>query len=148
MKVVLQRVSSATVSVCGEVIDQIAHGWLVFLGIGNEQDSQYVERMAEKIVNLRAFNDEFGKMNLSLMDVKGEVLIVSQFTLYADCKKGRRPSFQMAARPEVAIPIYEGVIQAIQKCGVSARTGRFGADMSVQLINDGPVTIVLSENDL
>jgi D-tyrosyl-tRNA(Tyr) deacylase len=143
MRAVLQRVSRAKVSVGDEVTGEIAVGWLLLLGIAPDDTSKGVEWLAEKVANLRAFQDEAGKMNLSVQDVRGSVLVVSQFTLYGDCLKGRRPGFTGAAPPAVAEPLYESFIVALKALGVPVATGRFGADMQVELVNDGPVTFVI-----
>jgi D-tyrosyl-tRNA(Tyr) deacylase len=118
-------------------------GWLLLLGIAPGDASTEVNWLAEKVANLRAFQDEAGKMNLSVQDVRGSVLVVSQFTLYGDCLKGRRPGFTAAAPPSIAEPLYESFIVALKALGVPVATGRFGADMQVELVNDGPVTFVI-----
>ncbi len=143
MRAVLQRVSRAKVTIAGEIAGEIGPGLLVLLGITHDDTPEQAKWLAEKIVGLRIFNDQDGKMNRDMTEIGGSVLIVSQFTLYGDCKKGRRPSFIDAARPEVAIPLYEAFINAVKALGVPAATGRFGADMQVELVNDGPVTIVV-----
>jgi D-tyrosyl-tRNA(Tyr) deacylase len=143
MRAVIQRVSRASVTIDGEVVGRIDHGLLVLLGITHSDTTADARWLAEKIVGLRIFNDAEGKMNLGLTDVGGSVLIVSQFTLYGDAQKGRRPSFVAAARPEQAIPLYEAFINGIKALGVPVETGRFGAMMDVELINEGPVTIIL-----
>jgi D-aminoacyl-tRNA deacylase len=143
MRAVLQRVSRASVTVAGETVGKIGRGLLVLLGITHNDTPEQARWLAEKIVSLRIFEDADDKMNLGLTDVNGEVLIVSQFTLYGDCSKGRRPSFVDAARPEQAIPLYEAFINAVRAQGVKVETGRFGAMMGVELINDGPVTLIV-----
>ncbi len=143
MRAVLQRVRHAKVTVAGEVTGEIAGGWLVLLGVAPADTQKQVDWLADKVANLRAFNDADGKMNLSVQDVRGAVLVVSQFTLYGDCMKGRRPGFTGAAQPAIAEPLYEAFVTAIKMLGVSVATGRFGADMKVELLNDGPVTFVI-----
>ncbi len=143
MRVVVQRVSTASVSVDGEVTGAIGQGLLVLLGIAPTDTAAQAQWLADKVVGLRVFMDDEGKMNLSVMDVGGGVLVVSQFTLYGDCRKGRRPSFIGAAAPEMAEPLYEAFVTAIRAWGVPASTGRFGAIMRVELVNDGPVTLVI-----
>ncbi|MCD0458517.1 D-tyrosyl-tRNA(Tyr) deacylase [Roseiconus lacunae] len=143
MRVVLQRVSEASVKVDGEIVGQINHGLVALVGIGHGDDEKIVEWMADKTVQLRVFEDDAGKMNRSLADVSGGVLAISQFTLYGDCRKGRRPAFTAAAAPEVAKQLYEHYVNAIGKHGIEVQTGIFAADMKVSLINDGPVTMLL-----
>lgn len=143
MRAVIQRVSRAKVSVAGEVVGEIASGWLVLLGIAPGDTRKQVDWLAEKVANLRAFNDPDGKMNLSVQDVAGSVLVVSQFTLYGDCQKGRRPSLTGAAPPAAAGPLYEAFVNALRLLGVPVATGRFAADMRVELVNDGPVTFII-----
>ena len=142
MRIVIQRVSKASVSISGRLISEIETGLLVFLGIENVDNDSDIEYLAQKLVNLRIFNDENGVMNLSVMDVNGEILVVSQFTLHARTRKGNRPSYIDAAKPDISIPIYEKfckALEVLQKKPV--KTGEFGANMQVALINDGPVTI-------
>ena len=146
MRAVVQRVSSSKVTVDGEVIGNINKGLLVLLGVTHEDTSKDVDYIIDKVLNLRIFEDENEKMNLSLKDVEGELLVVSQFTLYGDCRKGRRPSFSSAARPEVATKLYEEFIEKARKEGIVTQTGQFGAHMMVDLTNDGPVTILLESN--
>ncbi|MCS7020604.1 MAG: D-aminoacyl-tRNA deacylase [Gemmataceae bacterium] len=143
MRAVLQRVSRARVTVAGETVGEIGTGWLVLLGVGVGDTPAEGEWLAEKVVQLRAFPDEQGKMNRSVQEVGGAILVVSQFTLYGDCRKGRRPSFTQAAPPEVARPLYEAFVQSLRALGVPVATGRFAADMEVELVNAGPVTFVL-----
>jgi D-aminoacyl-tRNA deacylase len=143
MRAVIQRVSSCRVVVSGAVVGQIGRGLLVLLGVRTGDTEAQARWLAGKIVGLRIFEDDQGKMNVSVADVGGSVLVVSQFTLYADCEKGRRPSFIDAARPEVAEPLYVGFVNAIRLHGVPVATGRFGAMMQVELVNDGPVTLIL-----
>lgn len=143
MRVVLQRVARASVDVEGERIAEIGPGLLLLVGIGQADEEIDLERLARKIVSLRVFPDEAGLMNRSLLDVRGEVLAVSQFTLYGDTRKGRRPSYVAAARPDVAEPLFDRFVDALRAEGVSTQTGRFGAKMAVELTNDGPVTLVL-----
>ncbi|HEX3926988.1 MAG TPA: D-aminoacyl-tRNA deacylase [Gemmatimonadales bacterium] len=143
MRAVLQRVSEARVTVAGRTTGEIGRGFLVLVGFAPDDDAAVVEWLAEKVATLRLFNDEAGKMNLDLAAVSGGVLVVSQFTLYGDAVKGRRPSFIAAARPEVAEPLYRQLLAAIAARGVPAAAGEFGADMQVSLVNDGPVTLVL-----
>ena len=143
MRIVLQRVSSARVTVEDRVTGEIGRGLLLLAGFTATDTADTVDWMADKIATLRIFGDESGKMNLSLGDVGGAVLVVSQFTLYGDASKGRRPSFIAAASPEIAIPLYERFIEAFRVRGHSVASGEFGAMMSVELVNDGPVTLVL-----
>ncbi len=143
MRAVLQRVFRAQVTIAGEVVGAIERGLLVLLGVAPDDTLQKAQWLADKIVGLRLFADEQDKMNLSVTDVNGGVLIVSQFTLFGDCSKGRRPSFIGAAGPEIAIPLYEAFINAVRAHGVPTATGRFGAMMDVQLVNEGPVTLIL-----
>ena len=143
MRAVVQRVKKTRLSVDGKLISEIPFGLTVFLGVttgDTEKDASY---LAKKIAALRVFEDENGKMNLSVQDVGGEVLLVSQFTLYGDCSKGNRPSFTLAARPELAKPLYEFAVKELQGYGVTVKKGVFGADMQIEQHNDGPVTILL-----
>ncbi|MCR8745480.1 D-aminoacyl-tRNA deacylase [Romboutsia lituseburensis] len=146
MRAVVQRVSSSKVTVDENVTGEISKGLLVLLGVTHEDTSKDVDYMIDKILNLRIFEDDNEKMNLSLKDVGGELLVVSQFTLYGDCRKGKRPSFSNAARPDVAIPLYEEFIKKAKEQDVVVGTGEFGAHMMVDLTNDGPVTILLESN--
>lgn len=147
MKAVIQRVQYASVAVDGNIIGKIEKGFLILLGITHEDTEKDVLWLANKIKDLRVFEDENGKMNLSLEEVKGEVLIVSQFTLYGNCMKGRRPAFIDAARPELAIPLYEKFLETFQSFGIKTESGKFGADMKVELLNDGPVTLIIESKD-
>lgn len=143
MRAVVQRVSEARVRVDSEVVGKIQAGLLVFLGVGREDTEKDVDFLAEKISNLRIFADEAQKMNLSLLDARGAMLVVSQFTLHGDCRKGRRPAFITAAPPEQAEPLYERFVAQVEKFGVRVASGRFGTMMEVELVNDGPVTLLL-----
>lgn len=143
MKAVIQRVSSASVAVEGEIVGRIEHGLLVLLGVARGDGEEEAVWMAEKIVSLRIFEDDGGKMNRSLEDVSGSLLAVSQFTLLGDCRKGRRPSFVDAAPPEEADALYESFVRAVRNRGIETATGRFRAHMEVSLVNDGPVTILV-----
>jgi D-tyrosyl-tRNA(Tyr) deacylase len=143
MRAVVQRVRSCRVVVAGETVGEIGPGLLVLLGVRTGDGPDQVRWLADKIVNLRILEDAQGKMNFSVADAGGSILVVSQFTLYGDCQKGRRPSFIDAARPEVAEPLYDSFINAIKLQGVPVATGRFAADMQVELVNDGPVTLVI-----
>jgi len=142
MKIVLQRVSSASVKVDSKIVGSIETGLLLLIGFSTTDKAESILPTIEKIVKLRIFSDEEGKMNKSVLDVNGSALLVSQFTLYADTKKGNRPSFIEAARPEQAIPLYEFFIAEMKKRITKVETGIFGADMKVELVNDGPVTIL------
>lgn len=143
MRIVLQRVTSASVTVGGEVTGRIGTGYLVLLGVGQGDTEEDCCRLADKLINLRIFSDENGKINLSLADVGGELLIVSQFTLYADCRKGNRPNFIQAGKPDEAERLYNYFADYCRSKGKHVETGIFGADMKVELVNDGPFTIVL-----
>lgn len=144
MRAVIQRVTGASVTIDGAEHSRIGMGYLVLLGIHEADTRAQVELLAKKIAGLRVFKDENDKMNRSLSDVGGEVLLVSQFTLYGDCSHGNRPSFITAARPDTAIPLYEYMIKLLEeKLGKPVKTGEFGADMKVELLNDGPVTIIM-----
>ena len=143
MRAVLTRVKSASVTVDGSVIGQIGQGFLILLGVTHEDTEAQAVKLADKLMGLRIFEDENGKMNRSLEDVGGQVLVVSQFTLYGNCKKGRRPEFLAAARPEIAIPLYEKFIALCRDKGFSVETGEFGAEMLVESVNDGPVTLIV-----
>lgn len=146
MRVVLQRVSRGSVTVDGETIAKIGHGLMILTGIGPADGEAQAQYLAEKVANLRIFADENGKTNLSLLDVQGEVIVVSQFTLYADTRKGRRPSFTNAAPPEIAEPLVARFAEMLQAQGVPTQMGLFGAHMQVEIHNDGPVTIVIDRD--
>lgn len=148
MRVVLQRVSHASVSVDGETVGAIGPGLLVLVGVMEGDDEAEAGRIARKCAEMRIFSDADGRFNLSLLETGGEALVVSQFTLFADVRKGRRPSFDAAARPEVAEPLVEAFAQALRDLGVRTATGRFAAHMVVELVNDGPVTIVVDSAEL
>ena len=160
MRAVITRVKSASVSIAGSVVGEIGHGLLILLGVGPDDTPELCEKLADKalglrifcdeagILGLRVFEDDAGKMNRSLADVGGQVLVVSQFTLYADCRKGKRPSFTGAALPELAVPLYEQFLQECRSRGFAPQHGRFGADMLVASENDGPVTILLDTDEL
>lgn len=148
MRAVITRVKSASVSIAGSVVGEIGHGLLILLGVGPGDTPELCEKLADKALGLRIFCDEAGKMNRSLADIGGQVLVVSQFTLYADCRKGKRPSFTGAALPELAVPLYEQFLQECRSCGFEPQHGRFGADMLVASENDGPVTILLDTDEL
>jgi len=144
MRTVLQRVSKASVTVDGKVISSIGNGLLVLLGIEDADNKDDIDWLANKIMNLRIFNDENDVMNRSVLDIEGDIIVVSQFTLHAQTKKGNRPSYIKAAKPDVAIPMYETFVEVLeQKMGKKVGTGIFGADMKVELLNDGPVTILI-----
>jgi D-tyrosyl-tRNA(Tyr) deacylase len=144
MKAVLQRVSDASVTINGALHSAIGPGLMILLGIEEADNQEDIEWLANKITNLRIFNDAEGVMNLSIKDIGGNMLLVSQFTLFANTKKGNRPSYIQAARPETAIPLYEAMITELEKqLGKPVKTGVFGADMKVALVNDGPVTIII-----
>ncbi len=143
MKTVIQRVTNANVKVDNEIVGEIKQGLVVLLAISDKDEEKDVEKMASRIVNLRIFSDNNGKMNLSIKDINGELLVISQFTLYADCSKGNRPSFSNAGKPEHANKLYEYFIKTSKELGMRTEHGVFGADMKVSLTNDGPVTIEL-----
>ena len=145
MRVLLQRVSKASVTVDGQTISSIGKGLLILLGVGHGDGEEQANYLAEKTANLRVFEDDQGKTNLSILDVKGEAIVVSQFTLYADTRKGRRPSFIDAALPEVAEPLVRRFVELLRGQGVPTQSGRFGAHMEVEIHNDGPVTIWLEK---
>ena len=148
MKFVIQRVSSASVTVEGEVVGSIGSGFLILVGISDKDNEALADKMLKKAMNLRIFADEEGKTNLSLQDVQGELLMISQFTLYANCKKGNRPSFFEAGSPEHASRLYEYLLQQAETYCSRVEAGIFGADMKVSLLNDGPFTIVLDSQEL
>ncbi|MCD8402993.1 D-aminoacyl-tRNA deacylase [Tenacibaculum finnmarkense] len=148
MKAVIQRVSNASVTIQSEKVADINYGLLVFVGITNDDTQEDINWLAKKIVNLRIFNDENQVMNNSLIDTQAEAIIVSQFTLQASTKKGNRPSYMNAAKPEIAIPLYEQFIEEFEKnLGKKVQTGKFGADMKIELLNDGPVTIIMDSKN-
>jgi len=148
MKSVIQRVSKASVTIEGKVVSEIKNGLLILLGIEPADTEEDIEWLSKKIANLRIFNDEKGVMNNSLIDEKGDAIIVSQFTLHANTKKGNRPSYINAAKPEIAIPLYENFVQQMElELGKKIQTGKFGADMKVALVNDGPVTIIIDSKN-
>lgn len=148
MKFVIQRVTQADVTVDGEVLGKIGKGFMVLVGVGQEDTKAIADKMVKKLVGLRIFEDEQGKTNLSLADVGGEMLLISQFTLYANCKKGYRPSFIEAGLPDMASEMYEYIIAECKKTVPVVERGRFGADMKVSLVNDGPFTIILDSEKL
>lgn len=148
MKAVVQRVLSANLKVDGELVSEIGKGLVVFLGIGQGDDEKALEKLGQKIAKLRIFEDEQGKMNLSIKDISGEILLVSQFTLYADCKHGNRPSFITAEKPERANKLYQDMKTLLEKEDISVKMGVFGADMKIDALNDGPVTIILNSDEL
>ena len=144
MKVVIQRVSKASVTIEKDKVASITNGLLILLGIINEDNQEDINWLSKKIVNLRIFGDDQGIMNNSLIDIDGEIIVVSQFTLHANTKKGNRPSYIKAAKPDVAIPLYEAFIKQLEMdLGKTVQTGKFGADMKLELLNDGPVTIII-----
>ena len=143
MRAVIQRVSAGQVAIAGEVVGTIGRGYVVLLGIAPTDTARDAEWLAEKLLALRLFPDEAGKMNLSLVDIRGELLVVSQFTLYGECQKGRRPSFTKAAPPQIAEPLYQDFLTACRMLGIKTEAGRFAADMQVTLTTDGPVTLIL-----
>ena len=148
MRAVLTRVKHASVTIDGKVHGQIGEGFLILLGVTHEDTEAQAVKLADKLTGLRIFEDENGKMNRGLDEVKGELLIISQFTLYGNCKKGRRPEFLAAARPEVAIPLYEKFVQEFRSKGFHTETGEFGAYMQVESLNDGPLTLVVDTDQL
>lgn len=143
MRAVIQRVSRASVKIDGAIHGEISHGMLVLLGIRGSDTESDLQWLAEKVVHLRIFEDQQGKMNKSLADIDGEMLIISQFTLYGDCRKGRRPGFSSAAAPEIAEPLYRQFIEEVKNRQIKVATGIFQASMEVELVNDGPVTLLL-----
>ena len=148
MRFVIQRVQNASVKVDDEITGEINHGFLVLVGVHKDDNRMIADKMIRKLLGLRIFSDENDKINLSLADVKGQLLLVSQFTLYADCKKGNRPSFTDAARPEEASELFDYIISECKKQNYEVQTGVFGADMKVSLLNDGPFTIILDSDEL
>jgi D-aminoacyl-tRNA deacylase len=147
MRAVVQRVRRAAVIIDGETVGAIEHGLLVLLGVTADDSPDDGRWLADKLAGLRIFNDDSGKMNRSVADIGGALLVVSQFTLYGDCRKGRRPSFLGAALPETAVPLYEAFVNALRSLGLPVETGRFGAMMQVELVNDGPVTLILDTKE-
>ena len=148
MRCVIQRVTQASVTVGEELVGKIGRGYMILIGVSSEDTDKDLRYMAEKVPNLRIFEDEAGKMNLSIKDVGGEILAVSQFTLYGDARGGRRPSFSTAARPEQANALYEQLVEAWRAQGIHVETGRFRAEMQVSLVNDGPVTMLMDSTKL
>ncbi len=148
LRFVIQRVLNAKVAVDGKTVGEIGHGYLIFVGVSNEDNKEIADKMIEKVARLRIFKDDEGKTNLSINDVMGEVLLVSQFTLYADCKKGNRPSFVNAASPGMAEELYEYIIERCKLLFDKTESGIFGADMKVSLVNDGPFTLMLDSKDI
>lgn len=148
MRAVIQRVGHGSVTIDGQEVSAIGRGFLILLGISPQDTRQQADFLAQKCADLRVFEDDQGKMNLDLAQVGGEVLVVSQFTLYGDCRKGNRPSFTAAARPEVAIPLYQRFVEQLRGRGIPVQTGEFGADMKVELLNDGPVTILMDTDQM
>jgi D-tyrosyl-tRNA(Tyr) deacylase len=148
MRAVVQRVKRAEVRVDAEVVGRIGFGFVVLLGVGKDDTEAAGDALAEKIANLRVFNDAEGKMNRSLLEAGGQALCVSQFTLYGDCRKGRRPSYDQAAAPDQALPLYEYFVRSLRTRGIPTETGRFRAMMDVELVNDGPVTLLLDSDRL
>ena len=148
MRAVLTRVKYASVTIDGETVGKIGPGFLILLGVGPDDTEECARVLAEKALGLRIFEDENGKMNLGLDAIHGEVLVVSQFTLYGNCRKGRRPEFLAAARPEVAIPLYEKFVALCREKGIHTETGEFGAEMLVESVNDGPLTLIVDTDQL
>ena len=148
MRAVLTRVNSASVTIDGEIVGKIGKGFLILLGVGPEDTEEHCKYLAQKALGLRIFEDENGKMNLGLEQIGGEVLVVSQFTLYGNCRKGRRPSFTDAAHPELGNQLYEQFLRECEALGFPPQHGRFGADMQVASVNDGPVTLILDTQQL
>lgn len=148
MRIVLQRVKEASVAIDGQLYNEIEGGYLLLVGITEGDTEETAEKMATKVHDLRIFEDENGKMNLAIEQIGGQVLSISQFTLYANCRKGRRPSFDQAARPELASPLYDHFNEALRRQGLVVKPGIFGAEMKVRLLNDGPVTLILDSSEL
>ncbi|MGL6167754.1 MAG: D-aminoacyl-tRNA deacylase [Fusobacteriaceae bacterium] len=148
MRAIIQRVKHASVSVDNETVGKINHGFLILLGVTHSDTEKEVEWLAKKITDLRVFNDADDKMNLGLKDVEGELLVISQFTLYGNCIKGRRPAFIDAAKPDVATVLYEKFLKKCNDLGFKTEAGVFGADMKVELLNDGPVTLIIDTSDI
>ena len=148
MKIVIQRVKESSVTIDGKLKGSIQKGYMTLVGFCESDTKAIVDKMIDKMIGLRIFEDDQGKMSLSLADVQGAILSISQFTLYADCRKGRRPGFTEAAKPDIAISLYDYYNQKIQDLGIHVETGVFGADMKVSLLNDGPVTILLDSQDI
>lgn len=146
MRAVVQRVSRGKVTVAGEVVGQIGQGYVVLLGVSREDTPEAADYMADKVAGLRVFEDDQGKMNRSILDAGGAVLAISQFTLYGDVRRGRRPGFDQAGRPEVAEPLYERFVAKLRAAGLTVETGRFQTHMEVELVNDGPVTILVDSD--
>ena len=146
MRILVQRVKNASVTIDGQLFSQIKQGYLLLVGFSNNDDENIVELMTQKLLNLRICDDSDGKMNLSIIDTKGEILSVSQFTLYADASKGRRPSFIEACNPERAVQLYDYFNDKLRKSGLKVETGKFRAEMDVQLVNSGPITIMLDSD--
>ena len=148
MRIIVQKVAHSNVVIDNKTNGEINKGFMVLVGFTHDDTTAIIDKMVDKMINLRIFEDENGKLNLSLKDVNGSILSISQFTLYADCKKGRRPSFIDAAKPDIAIPLYDYFNQKIKESDIHVETGIFGADMKVTLLNDGPVTIILDSKDI
>lgn len=148
MRFVIQRVKHASVTVEGELLGKIEKGFLVLIGVSDSDTKEVADKMLKKMLGLRIFEDENGKTNLSLQDVNGSLMLISQFTLYADCKKGNRPSFIKAGKPDMASDLYDYIIMKCKDAGYPVEQGRFGADMKVELLNDGPFTILLDSEEL
>ena len=148
MRAVVQRVKNASVTVDNNVIGEISHGLLVFLGVGDGDTDVDMKYIADKVIGLRIFTDSEDKMNLSVTDVDGEILVISQFTLYGDCRKGRRPNFTASMEPVGAEKMYENFIEYVKNQGIKTEHGEFGADMKVNLLNDGPVTLIIDSSKI
>ena len=148
MRFMIQRTTGASVTIDNEIVGQIGKGFVVLIGVSDTDTKEIADKMTQKLLNLRIFEDENGKTNLSLADVCGELLLISQFTLYADCKKGNRPSFIKAGKPDMANDMYEYIIELCKQKIPNVQTGQFGADMKVQLLNDGPFSIWLDSNEI